>query len=93
MFLHYNLGSPGRQIPYDFYISNMLALKALLNEGVITREVFEEASYNDADVVLEDNEDFLLDYYRQEAWEEYIDAEEERKNPYGYRGVSPKDFE
>ena len=41
---------------------------------------------------LEDNEDYLLDYYEQEAREEFNDAEEERKNPYGYRGVSPKDF-
>ena len=71
----------------------MLALKVLLDDGVITREVFEEASYNDADVVLEDNEEYLIDYYEEEAREEYHDREQERKNPYGYRGVSPKDFE
>jgi len=92
MFLHYNFGSPAKEIPYDFYISTMLALKVLLDDGLITREVFDEASYNDADAVLEDNEEYLLDYYEQEAREEFNDAEEERKNPYGYRGVSPKDF-
>jgi hypothetical protein len=93
MFLHYIFGSPNRELVYDFYISNILALKVLLDDGVITRDVFEEASYNDADVVLEDNEEYLLDYYRQEAREEFNELEEERKNPYSYRGVSPKDFE
>jgi hypothetical protein len=93
MYLQYNFGGPNKEAPYDFYISNMLALKVLLDDGVITREVFEEASYNDADVVLEDNEEYLLDYYEEEAREEYNDFEQERKNPYAYRGVSPKDFE
>ena len=92
MFLQYNFGGPNQEVPYDFYISNMLALKVLLDDGVITREVFEEASYNDADSVLEDNQEYLLDYYYQDALEEYNDREQERKNPYGYRGVSPKDF-
>jgi hypothetical protein len=93
MYLQYNFGGPNQEVSYDFYISNMLALKVLLDDGVITREVFEEASYNDADAVLNDNEEYLLDYYEEEAREEYNDREQERKNPYSYRGVSPKDFE
>jgi len=92
MFLHYIFG-PNREHFFDFYVSNMLALKVLLDDGVITREVFQEASYNDADVVLEEHEEYLLDYYRQDAREEFNEREQERKNPYGFRGVSPKDFE
>ena len=92
MYLQYKFGS-NQEVAYDFYISDMLALKVLLDDGVINREVFEEASYNDADAVLEDNQQYLLDYYEEEAREEYNDREQERKNPYTYRGVSPKDFE
>ena len=36
--------------------------------------------------------DDIKDYFYRDAAEAYDDAEAERRDPYGYRGLSPRDF-
>ena len=40
----------------------------------------------------DDFKDELHDYFYSKASEAFDDAEAERKDPYGYRGLSPRDF-
>ena len=41
---------------------------------------------------LEDYEDELLEYFEEEARESFNECEEERRNPYSYRGISERMF-
>jgi len=52
-------------------------------DWVITEFVFDN---------LDQFEDDMKDYFHREASEQYDDAEAYRKDPYGYNGVSPRDF-
>lgn len=46
----------------------------------------------DDDWLKKQLEDEMHDAYEDEAREEFDDAEAYRKDPYGYNGVSPRDF-
>ena len=58
---------------------------------------WEVALEEDKDYVMEfiDEDDFkdeLHDYFYSKASEQFDECEAERKDPYGYRGLSPRDF-
>jgi len=58
---------------------------------------WEKAYEEDKDWVMEfvdvdSFKDDIKDYFYRDASEQFDDVEAERKDPYGYRGLSPRDF-
>jgi len=80
--------------PWDYYITRSECLDALVELELVTQEQIDKLE-DDLDLIddlLDDYDDDLKDYFLDEAKDQYDDEESERKDPYGYRGISPKDF-
>lgn len=87
------------------FISNDVKQECETEYNCISSDFFKNYEDNDvqdcARYIIEESDDnviaFLLedtvkDFYREQAYEEYKDAEEYRKDPYSYNGVNPNDF-
>lgn len=65
---------------------------------VLFEELYPEESFEDADIFhfIQEHEEIIKeDLYnrcKKQAYEEYLDYVEERKNPYTYRGIKERDF-
>lgn len=71
---------------HDFYyeVEPEDCINAILDMGYPEEDIDENN--------LEDYEDELKTYFENEARENFEDSEEERRNPYGYRGISERMF-
>ncbi len=92
--LTYNLGDPYDPTTFDFYISRGECLDALVDMDLISQEQIDklDGDIDLIDEILDEYDDDLKEYFREIAESEYDDAKEEEKDPYGFRGHSPKDF-
>ena len=70
----------------DFYfeVSSEECIDVLLDMGYLRKDIDEEN--------LEDYEDELGEYFEDAAREAFYESESERRDPYGYRGISERMF-
>jgi hypothetical protein len=89
MTLTYSFGK--NKEDFEYRVDDEAVYGFLLNNNYITKEKAEELDY-DLHSYFEDYEGEIKEFYFQEALELWNDKKEQEKNPYGYRGISPKDF-
>lgn len=78
------------------YIPPYTTIKLCAN--VLFKELHPDKSFEDVDIFyfVQEHEEIikedLYDLCKEQAYQEYLDYVEERKNPYTYRGIKEKDF-
>ena len=75
---------------FNYEVDDLEVREFLISELHATKEQFEEA--NDDKEIFEEFREEIEDWFLADAIESYRETKEEENDPYGYRGVSPKDF-
>lgn len=80
-------------VPFEYFVNTLECVNLLIDNQLVSKDFVETLSNTGyLSDLLVDFEDYLHEYFYEDAQEQYNDEKEEDKDPYRFRGVSPKDF-
>lgn len=88
MILTYNFSDDEE---FDYEVDFDRVDKFLIKSKFITKDEIEKLDY-ELDEYYELYEEDIKDYFMDEAYELWNEMKQEERDPYGYRGISRKDF-